>query len=126
MPLPAMWVAYTTSDVAVFYVGAFLAQLLSASALGAAAASSQALVLPRMRGLATATFFLATTLIGLGLGPCMAGYVSATNGDDLSLGVLSTFVAAPFGFILLVAALKLVPQAAATVVERARDAGEEV
>jgi len=112
--------------VAVFYVGAFLAQLLSASALGAAAASSQALVLPRMRGLATATFFLATTLIGLGLGPFMAGYVSATNGDDLSLGVLSTFVAAPFGFILLVAALKLVPQAAATVVERARDAGEEV
>jgi MFS family permease len=126
MPLPAMWVAYTTSDVAVFYMGAFLAQLLSASALGAAAASSQALVLPRMRGLATATFFLATTLIGLGLGPFMAGYVSATNGDDLSLGVLSTFVAAPFGFILLVAALKLVPQAAATVVERARDAGEEV
>ena len=56
----------------------------------------------------------------------MAGYVSATNGDDLSLGVLSTFVAAPFGFILLVAAPKLVPQAAATVVERARDAGEEV
>ncbi|HAD18072.1 MAG TPA: MFS transporter, partial [Erythrobacter sp.] len=96
------------------------------SALGAAAASSQALVLPRMRGLATATFFLATTLIGLGLGPFMAGYVSANNGDDLSLGVLSTFVAAPFGFILLVAALKLVPQAAATVVERARDAGEEV
>ena len=98
----------------------------NASALGAAAASSQALVLPRMRGLATATFFLATTLIGLGLGPFMAGYVSATNGDDLSLGVLSTFVAAPFGFILLVTALKLVPQAAATVVERARDAGEEV
>ena len=125
-PLPAMWLAYTTSDVMLFYVGAFIAQMLSAAALGAAAASSQALVLPRMRGLATATFFLATTLVGLGLGPFMAGYVSATNGDDLSLGVLSTFVAAPFGLVLLIAALKLVPAAAASVVERARAAGEAI
>ena len=125
-PLPAMWLAYTTADVVLFYIGAFLAQMLSAAALGAAAASSQALVLPRMRGLATATFFLSTTLIGLGLGPFMAGYVSATNGDDLSFGVLSTLIAAPFGFVLLIAALRLVPQAAASVVERARAAGEPV
>ena len=125
-PLPAMWLAYTTDDVVLFYIGAFLAQMLSAAALGAAAASSQALVLPRMRGLATATFFLSTTLIGLGLGPFMAGYVSATNGDDLSFGVLSTLIAAPFGFVLLIAAVRLVPQAAASVVERARAAGEPV
>ena len=125
-PIPAIWVAYTTDDVVPFYIGAFVAQLLSASALGAAAASSQALVLPRMRGLATATFFLSTTLIGLGLGPFMAGYVSATNGDDLSVGVLSTLVAAPFGLVLLIAALKLVPGAASSVVERAREAGEPV
>ena len=65
-PLPAMWLAYTTDDVVLFYIGAFLAQMLSAAALGAAAASSQALVLPRMRGLATATFFLSTTLISFG------------------------------------------------------------
>ena len=50
-----------------------------------------------MRGLATATFFLSTTLIGLGLGPFMAGYVSATNADDLSMRVLSTLVAVPVG-----------------------------
>jgi hypothetical protein len=56
----------------------------------------------------------------------MAGYVSATNGDDLSLGVLSTLVAAPFGLVLLIAALKLVPEAAASVVERARAAGETI
>jgi uncharacterized membrane protein len=79
-----------------------------------------------MRGMATATFFLSTTLIGLGLGPFMAGYVSATNGDDLSLGVLSTLVAAPFGLVLLIVALKLVPEAAASVVERARAAGETI
>ena len=54
----------------------------------------------------------------------MAGYVSATNGDDLSIGIMSTLVAVPFGFVLLLAALKLVPAAAASVVERARAAGE--
>ena len=126
VPIPAIWIAYTTASLPVFYVASFFAQMLSASALGAAAASSQALVLPRMRGLATATFFLSTTLIGLGLGPFMAGYVSATNGDDLSLGVLSTLIAVPFGLVLLFAALKLVPAAGATLIERAREAGEQV
>ena len=122
--VPPLVIAYNTESLPVFYVASFFAQMLSASALGAAAASSQALVLPRMRGLATATFFLSTTLIGLGIGPFMAGYVSATNGDDLSIGIMSTLVAVPFGFVLLLAALKLVPAAAASVVERARAAGE--
>lgn len=126
VPIPAIWVAYTTQTLPIFYIASFFAQMLSASALGAAAASSQALVLPRMRGLATATFFLSTTLLGLGLGPFMAGYVSATNGDDLALGVLSTLVAVPFGFVLLLAALKLVPAAGSTMIERAREAGENV
>ena len=125
-PIPAVFIAYTTSEQWVFYVASFFGNMFSAAALGAAAASSQALVLPRMRGLATATFFLSTTLVGLGLGPFMAGYVSATNGDDLSLGVLSTFVVVPLGLILLIAAIKLVPAAGASVLERARAAGEPV
>ena len=124
--VPPLVVAFTTDSLPVFYIASFFAQMLSASALGAAAATSQALVLPRMRGLATATFFLATTLIGLGIGPFMAGYVSAINGDDLSTGMMSTLVVVPAGFVLLVAALKLVPAAAASVVERARAAGENL
>ena len=99
--------------------------MAGSSALGAAAASSQALVLPRMRGMATAIFFLSTTLIGLGIGPFLAGYVSAISGD-LSHGMLSTLVAVPFGVILLIAALRLVPAANASVIERARAAGEDI
>ena len=92
--------------------------------MGAAAATSQALVLPRMRGTATATFFLATTLVGLALGPYMAGYVSAQNDGNLSIGVLSTLWITPIGLALLIAAIKLVPKANSTVVERAEAAGE--
>jgi MFS family permease len=123
-PVVPVWIAYTTTSWPTFVVTSFLGLMFSSSALGAAAATTQSLVLPRMRGTATATFFLATTLVGLALGPFMAGYVSATNGDDLGLGVLSTLVAAPIGAVLLIAALKLVPQALHSLRDRAIAAGE--
>jgi len=123
-PIPFAIVQYTTDSVLLFYMLNIVVAGFAASALGAAAASSQALVLPRMRGMATATFFLATTLVGLALGPYMAGYVSALNDDDLSAGVLSTLWITPFGLIALVAAIKLVPGAMASVIDRASAAGE--
>jgi MFS family permease len=123
-PLPVVWVLFTTNDQTVFYVCASLSQFLAASALGAAAATSQSLVLPRMRGVATATFFLATTLVGLALGPFLAGWISATHGGDISFGVRSILWAAPIGFVCLLAAIRLVPEAARSLKERAEAAGE--
>jgi hypothetical protein len=123
-PLPVVYFAFTTDSLPVFYVLSFFAQMLTASALGAAAAASQALVLPRMRGVATATFFLATTLVGLGIGPFMAGYVSAIHGDDLSAGVISTLIVAPIGLVLLLSALVLYPRAMTQIKHRAEEAGE--
>jgi len=123
-PIPFAIVQYTTDSLTLFLVLNIVVGALAAAALGAAAASSQALVLPRMRGTATATFFLATTLVGLALGPYTAGYVSAQNDGDLSAGVLTTLWIAPVGLLLLLAAIKLVPKEGSTVVERARAAGE--
>jgi MFS family permease len=123
-PIPFAVMQYTTASWPLFTVLNAVVAALAASALGAAAATSQSLVLPRMRGTATATFFLATTLVGLALGPYLAGYVSATNGGDLSKGVLATLWITPIGLALLTAAIWLVPKAAATIAERARAAGE--
>lgn len=123
-PIPFAIVQYTTENLTLFLVLNVVVGALAASALGAAAASSQALVLPRMRGTATATFFLATTLVGLALGPYTAGYVSAQNDGDLSAGVLATLWITPIGLGLLIAALRLVPDANATVLKRAEAAGE--
>lgn len=125
-PIPFAVVQYTTESVTLFMILNVVVSALAASALGAAAASSQALVMPRMRGVATATFFLATTLVGLALGPYTAGYVSALNDGNLSIGVLSTLWVTPVGIALLVAAIKLVPAANRSVVERATAAGEPV
>lgn len=123
-PIPAMYVAFTSDSSTVFYIANFFAGFLAASALGGAAATTQTLVLPRMRATATATFFLGTTLIGLALGPYMAGYVSAKNGDELGLGVLSTIAIAPVGLLALITAIRLVPAALESVVERADNSGK--
>lgn len=123
-PIPAMVVMFTTDSSTVFYIMNFFAGMLAASALGAAAATTQTLVLPRMRATATATFFLGTTLIGLALGPYMAGLVSAKSGDDLAIGVLSTITIVPVGLLALLFAIKLVPGGITGLHQRATEAGE--
>lgn len=122
---PFLFLMFTTQDPTIFYIAAFLQSLFGSSALGGAAATTQDLVLPRMRGTATATFFLATTLVGLALGPYMAGQVSSMT-DSLSTGGLSLLVAVPIGLILLTIAYRTVPEAERTVLDRARAAGEEI
>lgn len=119
-------IAFRADSFAIFVIFSFCGQLLSSAALGAAAAASQSLVLPRMRGTATATFLLSTTLVGLALGPFTAGYISATNKDDLALGVISTFATLPIGLVLLVSAIRLYPAAQAGMESRARVAGEKI
>ena len=125
LPVPIMLVGYSTGDPTLFYILAFAVQFVTASALGASGAASQSLVLPRMRGVATGIFFLGTALFGLGLGPFMAGFVSEATGD-LALGVKSTLLSAPVGLVALVIAIRAAPKAAATMLERARAAGEKL
>jgi len=121
--VPVMVLGYTTTDPATFYVCAFLAQVTTSSALGASAAASQALVLPRMRGTATAIFFLGTTLLGLGLGPFTVGYVSETSGS-LGHGVLASLVAVPVGLAAVAVGFLGYARAFAGHREQARAAGE--
>src|SRR3546814_13121625 len=78
-----------------------------------------------MRGTATATFFLSTTLVGLALGPYMAGQVSAMT-HSLSTGVLSTLAIVPFGLIALLIAYRSVPAPAASTIQPAPAAGRPV
>ena len=129
-PIIPIWVGYTTENATLFYAMNFLAGMFGATALGAAAATTQDLVLPRMRGTATAAFFLGTTLVGLSFGPYMVGQISDLAGTivdgkpvgDLRTGILSLIGVAPIALILLFYAYRAVPQAEATIVERAAGA----
>lgn len=120
-PIVPIWIGFTTENSAVFYVMNFLAGMFAATALGAAAATTQDLVLPRMRGTSTASFFLATTLVGLALGPYMVGQISDLTGS-MRIGVLSLIGVAPISLALLIYAYRALPAAEATIEERARTA----
>ena len=123
VPAPFLAIGFTTDTPIVLYICLFLAQFTAAWALGTSAATTQDLVLPRMRGAATATYFIGTTLIGLAIGPYLAGRVSSLTGS-LSTGVLSLLVTVPITFAAAIAAFKLVPAAEASREIRARAAGE--
>ncbi len=123
VPLPFLALAFTADSTALLYPMLFAAQVTASVALGAAAATTQDLVLPRMRGTATATFFIGTTLLGLALGPYLAGRVSTLSGS-LSVGMLSLLASAPITLAAAIAAFRLVPAAERTREDRARAAGE--
>lgn len=133
-PILPIWIGYTTENATLFYIMNFLAAMLGATALGAAAATTQDLVLPRMRGTATAAFFLGTTLVGLSFGPYMVGQISDLTGTmvdgklvgNLRIGILSLIALTPIAVTLLVFAYRLLPKAEASMIERARSAGEAI
>ena len=125
VPWMAILTAFTTTNITLFYVMLFPAQALASCALGAAAATTQDLVLPRMRGTATATFLIGTTLLGLALGPYLAGRISTLSGS-LSVGVTSLLLTVPITVTAAILAYRLVPRAEANKLERARDAGEPI
>lgn len=123
-PIVPIWIGFSTESATLFYVMNFLAGMFAATALGAAAATTQDLVLPRMRGTATASFFLATTLVGLAIGPYMVGQISELTGS-MRVGVLSLIGVAPISLALLIYAYRTLPAAEATMVERAKAATGE-
>ena len=112
--VPLILVGYTTGSATTFLLCNFLAQAATASALGANAAASQSLVKPHMRGTATAIFLLGATLIGLGLGPFVAGYVSTTSGE-LGQGVRASLVAVVPGLAALAVVIRRYGRALAAV-----------
>lgn len=126
-PMVPLWIGYTTENPTLFYVMNFLAGMFGAAALGAAAATTQDLVLPRMRGTATAAFFLGTTLVGLSFGAYIVGQISDFAGEmvngklvgDLRTGILSLVGVTPIAVAVLLYALRSVPEAEATMARRA-------
>ena len=124
VPAPFIWLMYTTDDLGLFLLY-FIPLAAGSMYVGIAAATTQDLVLPRMRGAATATYFIGTTLLGLGLGPYFTGAVSKATGD-LGTGVLSLLLMAPVTLTCLYLAYRKLPAAEASRIERARAAGEPI
>jgi MFS family permease len=124
LPAPAVWIMFTTDSLGTFYLASPVAQLFGSAWVGAAVASLQDVVLPRMRATAGATYVLGTTMVGLALGPYAAGKMADVTGS-LSAGVFSLYVVTPFTLVALWIAARRIADLEATKVERARAAGED-
>ncbi|MEA3032893.1 MAG: hypothetical protein QOH86_909 [Sphingomonadales bacterium] len=125
LPAPGVWYMFTTHSLAGFYMASPVVQLFGSAWVGAAVATLQDLVLPRMRATAGATYVLGTTMVGLALGPYCAGKMSVLTGS-LSTGILSLYVVPPFTLLTLWLCSRRLGELEATRIERARAAGEEV
>ena len=84
------------------------------------------LVLPRMRGMASSTYIIVSTLLGLGMGPYFVGIVSDRNGGDLGRAIISINVVAPVIVVILVYVLTRIQRDEDSLRERARAGGEAV
>lgn len=121
LPAPAIYWVFTTKSLVSFYTIAPFVGFCSALWVGAAIATLQDLVLPRMRGTAGATYVLGTSLVGLALGPYFAGKVAALTGD-LATGIFSLYIVPPFTLIALWIASRRIGELEATREERAANA----
>ncbi|HEX8192814.1 MAG TPA: MFS transporter [Allosphingosinicella sp.] len=125
LPIPLIAFMLTTDNLAAFYWVNPLAHMFASAWVGAAVATLQDLVLPRMRATAGATYILGTTMVGLALGPYYAGKMSVLTGS-LPTGIAMLYLMPPITLVGLWIGSRHIAQLEATKVERAREAGEPV
>jgi MFS family permease len=125
LPIPLVYVLLSTDSLAVFYWVNPFAHLIASAWVGAAVATLQDLVLPRMRATAGATYILGTTMVGLALGPYFAGKMSVLTGG-LATGIASLYFMPFLTLIGLWIGARHLATLEATKVERARAAGEPI
>jgi MFS family permease len=123
LPIPLVAFMLTTDSLAAFYWVNPLAHLLASAWVGAAVATLQDLVLPRMRATAGATYILGTTMVGLALGPYYAGKMSVLTGS-LPTGIAMLYLMPPLTLLGLWIGSRRIAELEETKVERARAAGE--
>ena len=91
--------------------------------LAGIASSTQDLVLPRMRGTSAAALTLSMTMFGLGLGPYTTGLIADVTGS-LYTGIVSVYAVVPLMALCMIVAIRTIGRSEATLVARARAAGE--
>jgi MFS family permease len=123
--MPMAYLTFAATNIDQFFWSYCLLSFATVMWLPGVAATGQELVMPRMRGAAAATYNLATSMFGLGLGPFLVGLISDKTGS-ISQGILSVYWLSPLVWIAMFILVKGLPRAEATRLERARAAGEPV
>lgn len=96
-------ILFTTASLALFYAMVLPTWFFFSAALGASSGTIVNIVPPQVRGTATAAFMMGSTVIGLALGPYVAGRISTETGS-LRAGMLAVLAVIPVAFAALAVA----------------------
>lgn len=124
-PLLALWV-YSADTSGSFYLRFTLYSLILTMWMPPLYSMMYDLVLPRMRGVTSSLYIMVSTLLGLGIGPYAVGMISDANGGDLASAIISINLVSPVIITLLIIVMIRVNRDEASVLDRARAAGEKV
>ena len=94
------FVIMTTHSLTVFYWGVFPLWFLLSGTLGSSAGTVVNVVPPRLRATASASFFLGASMLGLSLGPYVAGRISLAT-HSLWAGMVAITAIVPFALVAL-------------------------
>lgn len=129
--VPIALFLFTTGSVTLAYVANFFFTVCSSFWIGSAIALCNELVMPRMRGTASATYILVVTFVGLALGPFTMGRISTSlemagtpAGEALRTGVLWGLGGYAFAVAFLLLAMRTVASDEDTRVARGLALGE--
>jgi MFS family permease len=123
LPVPVILWMLGTQSVNLAYGLNLGVNALTAMWIGAGASTVQDLVLPRMRAVASAFYLLVITFIGLALGPYVIGQLSDVLGD-LALAMRLALLANAVALLCLLMAARYLARDEASLLARARRAGE--
>lgn len=98
-------VMFTATTLSLYYPAAFVMMMFMSATLGGASGTVVNIVPPQLRATATAAFLLGTNMLGLSLGPYVAGKLSSATGS-LGTGLLALLVLLPPSLIALTIAYR--------------------
>ncbi|MXO65180.1 MFS transporter [Altererythrobacter endophyticus] len=124
-PIFGIW-TFSADDAGSFYLRFTLYSLILTMWMPPVYAMMYDLVLPRMRGITSSLYIVIMTLLGLGIGPYAVGMISDANGGDLAGAIIAINLVSPVIVVLLVIVAIRVRRDEATLVDRARAAGEDI
>jgi hypothetical protein len=123
-PVPFIYWLLATDNTTTAYIANAVVALFAGMWIGPAASTVNDLVLPRMRAMASATYILFITFIGLALGPYSIGRVSVALGDDLRGAMMLSLIIFIPAIVLIAMGMRHLPNEEPTRLDRARAAGE--
>jgi MFS family permease len=125
LPAPLAWITLSQETFNGFLLSFVFLSVVTTAWIAGILSTLQDLVLPRMRGLVYATFYLGMTIVGLGTGPYLVGLISDLTGQ-LGTGILALYLLTPLILLIMVFAIRGVDETGKTKIARALAAGESL